>query len=81
MHRTTIAVPQPLIAEALRLGRDTGLRSLNAILQVALEEFTERRRREAFAAAIAEMGRDPEVLRESAEITEFFAPADADGIR
>ena len=74
-------MPRPVIAEAVRLGRNAGLLSLNAVVQLALEEFTEKRRREAFAAAIAEMGRDPDILRESAAITEQFRPAEADGIR
>lgn len=80
VHRTTIAAPQALIEEALHLGQQVGLSSLNAVVQVALEEFAERRRREAFAAAMVEMARDPDVLRESARITELFQTADADGI-
>ena len=72
MHRTTIAAPQALIDEALQLGRQVGLSSLNAVVQVALEEFAERRRREAFAAAMVEMASDPDVLRESAQITALF---------
>jgi hypothetical protein len=80
MHRTTIAAPQALIEEALHLGQQVGLTSLNAVVQVALEEFAERRRREAFAAAMVEMSRDPDVVRESDQITELFQMTDGDGI-
>ena len=79
-HRTTIAVPQSLLEEALAFGHRDGLSSLNAVVQAALEEYTERRRRAAFAAAIAEMGRDPDIIRESDQINELFAIADADGL-
>ena len=79
-HRVTIAVPRPLVAEALEVGRRCGLPSLSAVVQVALEEFTERRRRGAFAAAMAEMGSDPEIVRESGQITRLFEAFDTDGL-
>jgi hypothetical protein len=79
-HRTTIAAPQALLDEALELGRRDGLGSLNAVVHAALEEYTERRRRAAFAAAMTEMGRDPDIVRESNAINELFARADSDGI-
>ncbi|HEV8639269.1 MAG TPA: hypothetical protein VG370_34105 [Chloroflexota bacterium] len=52
-----------------------------ALRRRAADELpTEERRREAFAAAMTDMGRDPDVLRESAAIAELFRPADADGL-
>jgi hypothetical protein len=36
--------------------------------------------RAAFAAAVAEMSRDPEVVRESDQINALFRVADADGL-
>lgn len=79
-HRTTIAAPRALVAEAVELGRGIGLRSLNSVIKTALEDFVANRRREAFAAAISHMATDPEILGESAAITELFANADRDGI-
>jgi hypothetical protein len=80
LHRTTIALPQPLLDEALKFGQRDGLPSLNAVVSAALEEYTERRRRDAFAEAIADMGHDPDIVRESDEINDLFAVADGDGI-
>ncbi len=80
-HRTTIALPRALFDEALKLGRDEGHVSLNAVVQAALEEYAERRRREAFAASITIMSRDPEVVGESDQMNALFATTDSDGLR
>jgi transketolase C-terminal domain/subunit len=68
------------MSEATEVGRAAGLGSLNAVVTAALEEFVERRRREAFAAAVARMAADPEVVGESGAITALFSAADGDGV-
>ncbi len=54
--------------------------NLNRLVTTALREFAARRKKEAFARAVAEMAADPAVQTECAAIARDFAPAEADGI-
>lgn len=80
VHRTTIAAPRGLVDEARLLGEREGLTSFNAVVEAALREYTASRQRAAFAAAMREMGRDPEVVRASDELAALFSATDADGL-
>ncbi|MCK6685083.1 MAG: hypothetical protein L6R30_21990 [Thermoanaerobaculia bacterium] len=78
--RQSVALPRDLVDEVRRLADPELKENLNGIVVVALREYAARRRRERFAAEMARMAADEDVLRESRLITEEFRLAEADAL-
>jgi hypothetical protein len=55
--------------------------NLNRLVTTALREYADRRRREAFSSAMAEMAADPAVQSECRTIAEEFRSAEDDGLK
>ncbi len=79
-RRTTVAVPEDVLARAEEAGRVLGMRTLNRVVEVALREFAESREREIFAQAMAEMAMDPQIVKENEAIAAEFRTAESDGL-
>jgi hypothetical protein len=54
--------------------------NLNRLVTTALREYAERRKKDAFARAVAEMAQDPAVRSECDAIEREFMPTELDGI-
>ena len=74
-HADPVFAPRPRAVDG---GREEPS-SLGTEVRAAVGRDTEARR-EALAASVAAMGCDTEIVRESEQISELFAAADADGL-
>jgi len=78
--RRSVVLPVKLVEEVRRVSAPELRSNLNRLVVVALEEYSERRRREAFERAMDEMAKDPAILRESRLISAEFRQTDGDGL-
>ncbi len=78
--RRSFALPQALIDEVVAYAPENLKSNLNRLVTTALREYAARRKKEAFARAVAEMAADPAVQTECAAIALDFAVAEADGL-
>lgn len=79
--RRSVALPRELVEEALAIAPPELRHNLNRLTITALREYAERRKAQAFAAAMAAMAADAAVAAECAAINEEFAVAEGDGLR
>ncbi|GMU52672.1 MAG: hypothetical protein AMXMBFR33_18180 [Candidatus Xenobia bacterium] len=84
MERSTVrrsfALPRVLIEEALAAAPPGLQNNLNSLVKEALREYIAHRREADFARAMADMARDPEILRECNRIEREFQAAESDGL-
>ena len=78
--RRSVALPGELAEEALVLARGEDITTFNRLVRRLLERYVQERRAAEFAAAMAEMARDPAIRAESESITRAFRPAEKDGL-
>lgn len=78
--RRSVALPQRLVEEVIRVAPADIQRNLNRIVTVALEEFVARRKAREFEEAMAAMAADPTIRRECEAIARDFAKVEADGL-
>ena len=78
--RRSVLLPSSLV-ESVRRAAPAEIRdNLNRVVVVALQEYAANRERLVFEDAMARMARDPEIIAESARITDEFRSAEADGL-
>ena len=78
--RRSVALPRRLVEEVIQAAAPDLGQNLNRLVTVALEEFLERRRQQAFEEAMARMASDPGIRAASAAINTELEVADADGL-
>jgi len=81
LRRTTIAVPEELLALADQAVRDGRARSRAELLARALRREFAAQRRAAIDASFARMADDPEYQAEALRIAEEYAVADWEALR
>ena len=78
--RRSVLLPATLV-ETVRAAAPVEIQdNLNRLVVVALQEYAANRQRLAFEDAMARMSLDPQVIAESARITDEFLGAEADGL-
>jgi len=78
--RRSFALPRSLVEEVVAAAPEELKANLNRLVTTALREYAERRKREAFARAMAEMAEDPAIQSECAAINRELMPAETDGL-
>lgn len=78
--RRSVALPQDLINDALAVAPPELQGNWNRLVLTSLRDYVARRRREAFAEAMAEMAADPAIRGESNVIAAEFSVAERDGL-
>ncbi|MCF8053419.1 MAG: hypothetical protein K9L59_19460 [Desulfobacterales bacterium] len=78
--RRSVALPEKLAEESLSVAPPGAEKNFNRVVILALTEFVENRRKEAFAKAMKTMAADSSVMAESAAINSSFRQAEADGL-
>lgn len=79
--RRSVALPQPLVEEAIRVAPEELRHNWNRLMVVSLQHYIAARKAAAFEEAVARMAADPAVRAECAAIAREFAPADLDGLK
>ena len=79
--RRSVALPQPLVEEAVRLAPEELRHNLNRLVVVSLQQYVAARKTAAYEEAVAQMAADPAIQAECAAIAREFAPADLDGLK
>jgi hypothetical protein len=79
--RRSVALPQPLVEEAVKLAPEELRHNLNRLVVVSLQQYIAARKAAAFEEAMARMAADPAIQNECGAIAREFAPADLDGLR
>jgi hypothetical protein len=79
--RRSVALPSALLGELHSVAPPELRANLNRLVIVSLQEYIARRRRQAFASAIAAMAGDPQVQAECAAIARDLAATEMDGLR
>jgi hypothetical protein len=69
------------VQEGTALAEPSLRNNLNRLVTVALQEYSARRREEAFEREMARMAADPAIRRECAAIAQEFAVAETDGLK
>lgn len=78
--RRSVLLPATLV-ETVRAAAPVEIQdNLNRLVVVALQEYAANRQRLAFEDAMARMSLDPQIIAESARITDEFRGAEADGL-
>lgn len=78
--RRSIALPKELVEEAKSVA-PSGIRdNFNRLVIIALENYTARRKKQAFEEAMNQMGSDPEILDECSIINKKFLNTERDGL-
>jgi hypothetical protein len=75
-----VALPQALVSEVTSVAPPNLKGNLNRLVTVALQEFAERRRAQAFEKAMQAMAADPAIRSQNAAIGREFSAADFDGL-
>ena len=78
--RRSFALSKALVEEVIACAPEELKNNLNRLVTTALREYAERRKKEAFARAVAEMAGDPAIQSECAAIEHEFLPAELDGV-
>lgn len=78
--RRSVALPEPLVKEALAWASAESAGNLNRLVVESLTELIARRKARAFEEAMAAMAADPAIHRECGLIAGEFAGADLDGL-
>ena len=79
--RRSVALPRALVEEASAVAPSELRQNLNRLVTIALQEYTARRKEQAFEQAMARMAADPAIRAECAAISKIFAVAEADGLK
>jgi hypothetical protein len=78
--RRSVLLPASLV-DAVRAAAPVEIQdNLNRVVVVALQEYASNRQRLVFEEAMARMAADPQIIAESALITDEFRGAEADGL-
>lgn len=78
--RRSFALPGQVVEEAVAVAPGELKHNLNRLVIVALQEFVEKKKQEAFEQAMSEMARDRAITGESRDITEEFVHTEGDGL-
>ena len=78
--RRSFAIPRHVVTEATAVAPAALQDNLNRLVTIALQEYTETRKRRTFEAAMAAMAADPAIHRASAELMTAFRATEADGL-
>lgn len=78
--RRSVLLPTSLVESARAAAPVEIQDNLNRLVVVALQEYAAARQRLAFEDAMAKMSLDPQIIAESARITDEFRGAEADGL-
>ena len=78
--RRSFALPRHVVTEATAVAPAALQGNLNRLVTIALQEYTETRKRRTFEAAMAAMAADPAIRRASAELMSAFRTTEADGL-
>ncbi len=78
--RRSFALPRTLVDDVVAYAPQELKGNLNQLVTLALREYAEHRRRDAFATAMAAMAADPAVQTECRAIAAELVVADADGL-
>ena len=79
--RRSVALPKPLVEEAVRLAPRELRDNLNRLVVVSLQQYVATRKAAAFEEAVSQMAADPAIQAECAAIAREFATADLDGVK
>lgn len=78
--RRSFALPRHIVAEAAEYAPADLRENLNRLVTVALQEYAETRKRQAFEEAMAAMAADPAIRQASTDLMTAFRTAEADGL-
>jgi len=79
--RRSFALPRTLIEELVAYAPEELKDNLNRLVTTALREYAERKKKEVFSCAMADMAQDPAVRAECEAIDREFMSAELDGIK
>jgi hypothetical protein len=78
--RRSVALPAGLVEQAMGVAPPEA-ETFNRVVIIALREFAERRKRQAFETAMGQMAADPAIQTECAKIRKSFRTTEQDGLK
>jgi DNA-binding phage protein len=78
--RRSVVLPRELLDRVLSCAEPELKTNINRLVITALEEYAALRKKRKFEKAMADMARDPHIIRESQRISKEFGVAEYDGL-